>query len=144
MRRCLGRQRRIDFKPLEEELQHQLHGPRGADGARDRAEGVRRVDVARRRTEARRVGQVERFAPELEVALAADAEPLRQDGVEVLVARRPRDADAAVAPRAERRAGEGVDVQPVVDVLIGRHRVADAVRPLVAARALQRASRGRR
>src|SRR5207247_4224333 len=75
---------------------------------------------------------------ELEVLIAAGAEAFRQGGVEVLVAGRTRDADAAVAPRAARRARERGDVQPVVDVLIARRRVADAIRTLVAALALER------
>ena len=67
---------------------------------RDQAERVRRVDVARGRTEARMVEQVEGLGAELEVAWAADAELLRQHGVDVLVAGRAGDADAAVAERA--------------------------------------------
>ena len=65
-------------------------------------------------------------------------ELLGQHGVDVLVARRARDAHAAVAPGATRHASERVDVQPVADVLVGRDRVADAVRPFVAALPLQR------
>ncbi len=96
------------------------------------------------RAEARRVREVERFGAELEGARAAGAEALGQNQVDVLVARRPRDADAAVAPRAAGHALERVDVQPVGDVLVVRHRVTDAVRTLVAALSLQRAGRCRR
>src|SRR4029079_18636682 len=102
------------------------------------AKSVRHGDVSRRRTEARRVGQVEGFEPELAASRPADADALRQRGVEVLETRGPRDADAAVAPRAAGRAGEGVDVQPLIECLSRRRRVADAVRPFVAARGLKR------
>ena len=83
---------------LEEELQHQLYRSRRAYRGRDRAEGVRRVDVGRGRTKARRVGQIERFGPELEVPRAARIKPLRQDEVQILVARRARDTNRTVAP----------------------------------------------
>src|SRR5207244_9504841 len=57
---------------------------------------------------------------------------------DVAVAGRASDADAAVAPSPERRARERVDVEPVVEVLVGRLGIADAVRSLVAAHRLQR------
>src|SRR5688572_5442371 len=77
---------------LEVELQHQFHDPCGAHGARDLAEVVRRVEVARRRTKARRVRQVERLGAELEVPFAAGAELLRERRVDVDVPGRTGDA----------------------------------------------------
>src|SRR5262245_61692423 len=107
----------------EEELEHQLHGPRRAGRARDRAKRVRRVDIARRRTEARGVRQIERLGAEFKVTLTPDVEAFRQRGVEVLVDRRSHDADPAVAPGATRRTREGVDVDPVIDVLVAGSRL---------------------
>src|SRR5439155_19602692 len=124
--------------PSEEELQYQFHRARRTDGARNPAEVVRGIDVARRRTKARVVQQIERFRPELEVAVAARFELLREHGIDVVVAWRPRDTSPAVPPGAKRHARERIDVQPMVDVLIRWHGIADAVRPLVAADALLR------
>src|SRR5262249_33286956 len=60
-----------------------------------------------------------------------------QHGVDVAVARGPGRAHAAGAPGAQGRAGEGVDVEPVVDRLVGGHGIADAVGPLGAAHGLE-------
>src|SRR5262249_61255395 len=89
----------------EIELQYQLSLPRCADRRRaerlrDLTEGVRRVDVARWRAEVRPVEGIEQFRAELRVARTADRESLGQREIEILVAMRPRDTDAAVAPRA--------------------------------------------
>ena len=60
------------------------------------------------------LSSVERLDPELERSAAPPiVEALREHEVDVLVARRPRDADRAVAERAERHRCEGVDVEPV-------------------------------
>src|SRR5262249_42146283 len=127
----------------EIELQYQLSLPRCADGRRaqrlrDLTEGVRRVDVARWRAEVRPVEGIEQFRAELGVARTADREPLGQCEVEILIAGRPRDPDAAIAPGAGRCAGERVDVEPVVERLIRGNRIADAVRPLATAHGLER------
>src|SRR5262245_66653218 len=82
----------------EKELENQLHGPRRADRAGDCPECIRRIDIARGRTEARRIRQIECFCPEFKMTLAADVEAFRQRGVEVLVDRRAHDDDPAVAP----------------------------------------------
>ena len=89
---------------------------------------------------ARRVGQVERLRPELEVARATHIEPLCHDEVEILVAWRTRDTNRTVAPAATWNACERIDVEPAVDVLVGRYGIPNAVRPLVAAHPLQRGS----
>src|SRR5262245_47319475 len=121
----------------EEELENELHRPRRADRAGDCPECIRRIDIARRRTEARGIRQIERFGAEFKVTRAADVEAFRPRGRDVLVDRRSRDADPAVAPSAARRPREGVDVEPVIDVLVAGHWIADAVRTLVAALPLQ-------
>src|SRR5204863_3618642 len=113
---------------------------RRAECLRDLTEGVRRIDVARWCTEVRPVGQVEYLRAELSVARTANRESLRQGEVQILIARCPRDADAAVAPRAERRSGEPIEVQPMVQRLIGGNGIADAVLPLAAAHGLERRS----
>src|SRR6266446_7596403 len=122
----------------EEELYHQLDVARQAHRVRDLAERVHVRDVPAREGEARGVGQVEGLRPELQIPVAPHVEAFREDGVDVPVAWRARRPHPAVAEGAEGRPRESVNVQPVVDALVGGHRVAHAVRPLHTAHGLER------